>query len=185
LEYTYTGFHAFFQVRVALDAFVNGSSFNLVSAGPVNCCTSPSGGFTYTGIVELTVNAGDTYGFDMSGSHGDRDRRLIGALTVEKIVVDSDGDGVLDDIDVCPATHEGAIVNAEGCTGLDVIEAACPADADYKNHGAFVSCVSNSVELAIEDGLITEEEGEEIVSAAAKSEVGKPSKSNSGKGKNK
>lgn len=44
LKYTYTGFHAYFQVRVGLAAFVGATTPPLVNAGPVNCCTPPSGG---------------------------------------------------------------------------------------------------------------------------------------------
>ncbi|MDD9896312.1 MAG: thrombospondin type 3 repeat-containing protein [Gammaproteobacteria bacterium] len=95
--------------------------------------------------------------------------------------LDTDSDGVNDAIDACPATPAGAVVNAEGCTGLDVVETACDADGDWKNHGQFVSCVSNAVDAAVDGGLLTEEEGEAIVSAAAQSDVGKK---NNGKGKN-
>src|SRR4029450_11774846 len=38
------------------------STTPLVNAGPVNCCTPPSGGFTYSGTTPLSVQAGDTYG---------------------------------------------------------------------------------------------------------------------------
>lgn len=86
LGYSYSGYHAFFQVRVSLSVFVthNGSttSTTLVNAGPVNCCSSPSGGFSYTGTVSLVVQAGDTYGFTMTGSNSDSDARLLGTLTV-------------------------------------------------------------------------------------------------------
>jgi len=86
LSYAYTGYHAFFQVRVSLTAFVTSggvtTTFPLVNAGPVNCCTPPSGGFSYAGTIRLSVHAGDTYGFDMTGSNGDSDRRLLGTLTV-------------------------------------------------------------------------------------------------------
>jgi hypothetical protein len=89
LHYTYTGYHAFFQVRVGLSAFVTSSGSTittpLVNAGPVNCCTAPSGGFSYTGTITLAVHAGDTFGFAMSGSNGDSDRRLLGTLTVEDL----------------------------------------------------------------------------------------------------
>ena len=85
LEWTYTGFHAYFQVRVGLTAFVAGSlpsTQTLVNDGPVNCCTPPSGGFTYTGTVDLEVGAGDIYGFQMSGQNGDSNNTLSGTLTV-------------------------------------------------------------------------------------------------------
>ena len=59
MPYTYTGYHAFFQVIVHLDAFVthNGvtTTTPLVTDGPVICCTYPSGGFSYTGSHQFDV----------------------------------------------------------------------------------------------------------------------------------
>jgi len=54
----------------------------LHSAGPVNCCAAPSGGFDYSGTATFDLQPGDVYGFRMSGSHFDSDRRLLGTLTV-------------------------------------------------------------------------------------------------------
>ena len=83
----YKGYHAWFQVRVAIERFVvrGGKEIvteKLASAGPVNCCVAPSGGFDYTGTAAFDLQTGDVYGFRMSGSHFDRDRRLIGTLTL-------------------------------------------------------------------------------------------------------
>jgi PASTA domain len=87
LAWTYTGFHSFFEVTVGLDAFVTRGGTTtttpLVSAGPVNCCTPPSGGFEYSGTTSLSVQAGDTYGFAMRGSHFDIAQALQGTLTVD------------------------------------------------------------------------------------------------------
>ena len=86
LDYSYSGYHAFFAVTVLLRAYVthNGVTtyYPLVSDGPVNCCTAPSGGFSYTGSQALNVKAGDEYGFEFGGSNGDSDNRLIGTLAV-------------------------------------------------------------------------------------------------------
>jgi hypothetical protein len=86
LAWNYTGFHSFFQVRVALQAFVTHggtTTTSLVNDGPVNCCTPPSGGFSYSGTASLSVQAGDTYGFLMQGSHFDSAHVLDGTLTVD------------------------------------------------------------------------------------------------------
>jgi hypothetical protein len=86
LKYEYTGFHAYFQVTAFLRAFVTHEGVtthtSLVSAGPVNCCTSPSGGFAYVGRVTLNVQSGDTYGFEFGGSNGDSNNDLEGTLTI-------------------------------------------------------------------------------------------------------
>ena len=48
LTWDYAGFHAYYQVKVTLDAFIDDgttvTTINLVNAGPMNCCTSPSAG---------------------------------------------------------------------------------------------------------------------------------------------
>ena len=89
LSYVFTGFHAFFQVRVQLEAFVSNNdgtvTIPLVNAGPVDCCTAPSAGFSYTGDVSLSVAAGDTYGFRIAGSNGDLNSRLSGRLIVDAL----------------------------------------------------------------------------------------------------
>ena len=87
VDWRYKGYHAWYQVRVAIEKFVirNGTEIvteSLRSAGPVNCCASPSGSFDYTGTTTFDLKAGDVYGFRMSGGHGDSDKRLIGTLSL-------------------------------------------------------------------------------------------------------
>lgn len=86
-NYDYSGYHAYFQVRVFMVPFVIHNAVKLplpggFAAGPVDCCTSPSGGFHYTGSVTFNVSAGDTFGFDFGGSNFDSDARLLGTFTV-------------------------------------------------------------------------------------------------------
>jgi hypothetical protein len=83
----YNGYHAWFQVRVGIEKFVvrNGKEIateKLAGAGPVNCCAAPSGGFDYTGTTTFDLQPGDVYGFRMTGSNFDSDRRLLGTLTL-------------------------------------------------------------------------------------------------------
>ena len=87
VAWRYKGYHAWFQVRVAIERFVVRGGKEIVTeklagAGPVNCCVAPSGGFDYTGTSAFDLQTGDVYGFRMSGSHFDRDRRLIGTLSL-------------------------------------------------------------------------------------------------------
>ena len=87
VPYTYTGLHAWFNVTVTLDAFVIGANsgdvtVSIVDDGPAICCTPPSNGFSYAGTVPLTLEAGDIYGFTMSGSNGDFNTFLRGEFTV-------------------------------------------------------------------------------------------------------
>jgi hypothetical protein len=94
LKYEYRGYHGYYQVRVFLNAFVTHGSVTtttpLVSAGPVNCCTSPSGGFDYKNSVTLNVEPGDTYGFRFGGSNYDSDDVLTGTVTVDTVATSKD-----------------------------------------------------------------------------------------------
>ncbi len=82
-SWDYTGFHAYFQVT----AFLNTSSgIALVDTGPVNCCSSPSGGFSYNGnIAFANVNIGDVISFQMGGSNGDSNNALRGTLNLTQV----------------------------------------------------------------------------------------------------
>jgi hypothetical protein len=86
LPYCWRGFHAFFQVTAHLEAYVihNGvtTTTPLVNDGPVDCCTQPSGGFHYEGSVNLSVQAGDQYGFRFGGQNFDSNETLQGTFTV-------------------------------------------------------------------------------------------------------
>jgi hypothetical protein len=89
---------------------------------------------------------------------------------------DADNDGVPDGGDFCPGTGDEPVDPATGCS----IEQTCPCDgprgageALWKNHGQYVSCMARTSESFLELGLISEEDKEAIVSAAAKSACGK------------
>ena len=82
LTYNDKGFYAFFNVTHSLTAFDGTSSQTLVSAGPANCCSTPSNGFDYSGQVTLDRTAGQAYGFIVAGRNDDSDSVLGGTLTV-------------------------------------------------------------------------------------------------------
>ena len=69
-----------FVNRAGLDVSV----VQLLTAGPVDCppCLPPSAGFTYTGATSISVLAGDTYGFRLTGSHGDSAYMLQGTFSI-------------------------------------------------------------------------------------------------------
>ena len=87
-------------------------------------------------------------------------------------VVDADGDGVLDDVDACPATPAGSRIDPTGCSSKELIERACPAPA-AKNHGDYVSCVSLEANRQRAAGFISGDEHGKLVSEAAQSAIGK------------
>lgn len=96
VTWTYSGFNAYYFVYAAIDAFVthsgSTSTTSLVNAGPAVCCSAPSAGFTYSGTTTFQVHAGDTYGFDMSGSNSDSNGTLQGTLTLAVTVVEPQTD---------------------------------------------------------------------------------------------
>jgi hypothetical protein len=89
VAYDYSGFHSFFQVTVGLTAFVSHdgtlTESTLVAAGPANCCSPPSGGFSYKGQTTFALAAGDTYGFRMQGGNFDSARTLSGRLALAPV----------------------------------------------------------------------------------------------------
>jgi len=140
LAWTYTGFHSFFRVTVGLDAFVTHgattTTTSLVNDGPVNCCTPPSGGFSYSGTTSLSVQAGDTYGFAMRGSHFDSLHVLEGTLTV-------------DDTDVTPPTVSCDLgINPSGKNVPN-------ANAGFRQVNASDTGGTGIVSLVITDGTFT------------------------------
>ncbi len=98
-------------------------------------------------------------------------------------VVDTDGDGIFDDADQCADTEAGAIVDQFGCSGAQNVANACPCagpaeNVAWKNHGKYVSCVAKAKNSQINTGLLTEAEGDALVSAAAESSCGEKAKGN-------
>lgn len=85
---------------------------------------------------------------------------------------DGDNDGVLDAADHCLNTIVGEIVDETGCAIVDL----CPCQNDWKNHGAYVSCVAQAAENFVMVGLMTEVEKDASVSAAAESTCGQRTK---------
>src|SRR3954463_13364132 len=69
VDWCYSGFHAWFNVRVELERFVHRGGQEVL----LETLTEPgrpgsSGGFAYTGTSTFDVWPGDIYGFRMSGS---------------------------------------------------------------------------------------------------------------------
>lgn len=80
---------------------------------------------------------------------------------------DSDGDGVFDAEDACPDTTSSP-VDDNGCA----IDQYCECDDDWRNHGAYVSCVAQTAEDFLEQGLIDKAEKDARVSEAGRSACG-------------
>lgn len=82
---------------------------------------------------------------------------------------DSDNDGVEDAFDVCPSTTAGEVVLVDGCS----VDQACSCLASWKNHGSYVKCVVHVVDDLVIGELITQEEADALISAAATTSCGR------------
>src|SRR5438034_2696302 len=86
---------------------------------------------------------------------------------------DADEDGVADSADLCPDTAQGAVVNADGCSIDQLAPCNGPASGGtWKNHGQYVSSVAHAAEDFLAQGLISQDEKDAIVAAAAQSKCG-------------
>ena len=131
VTYDYSGHQSWFRVRVSLPSFilrdgVQIASQTLADDGPVDCCDAPSNGFHYQGATTFDVQAGDVYGFRMTGSHYDSSRILRGGLTVHLPANDTDEDGIDDTIDNCVEDVNPEQENLDG----DTLGDACDGDDD-------------------------------------------------------
>ena len=85
------------------------------------------------------------------------------------LVLDSDGDGVIDSYDLCPDTPTGSLVNADGCS----IDQLAPCDGLWRNHGDFVVHFQRVTAEFQATGLITTAQARELNQACAQSDCGK------------
>ena len=87
---------------------------------------------------------------------------------------DIDNDGVFNVADACSLTQLGSVVGSSGCS----IEQLCPCDAPrqstlpWKNHGQYVSCVTQAANTFNKESLISGEEKGRITEEAAQSACG-------------
>jgi hypothetical protein len=100
----------------------------------------------------------------------------IGAFEVQPgvcSVLDSDGDGVADDIDQCPNTPARAIVDATGCSIEQLVPCEGPlSGGSWKCHGQYVRAVIGAASDFLKGGFITRRQWAGIVTKAAYSKCG-------------
>jgi len=114
---------------------------------------------------DLVIDEDDNCPLQANTDQADLDNNDIGDVCD----ADEDHDGVIDGLDKCQDTATGAIVDATGCS----IEDTCGCGSDWKNHGAYVKCVAHRAEGFVEQGLISLETKDDIVSLAGESQCGK------------
>jgi hypothetical protein len=86
-NWQYIGFHSFFEVTAFAQVFSGENVVTLYSAGPVDCCTSPSAGFNVSGTGSITIQAGAPFGFIVGGSNADLDSVLNGTLVISNFAI--------------------------------------------------------------------------------------------------
>jgi hypothetical protein len=174
-----------------LDAWSAGSECRTSNAGgltagnPYGCIypyyTSAHGSFPFGALVgrigsgsfflvgtaydETVTNSGRLYLYYWDSYTHDNSGFITATVTFTS---DSDGDGIDDADDACPGTGAGDLVDTNGCS----IEDLCPCNNDWRNHGAYVSCVDYATHDFVKKDLISNRERGSIVSAAARSSCG-------------
>lgn len=122
-------------------------------------------------LANLTASAAGNYTVVVSNYLGSVTSAVV-RLTV--VVVDADGDGVLDEVDQCPDTPPGAVVNEHGCSIEQLVPCDGPvAGGRWKNHGQYVAAMVGVVKQFLAAGLISREQAVAIWRAAAQSDCGK------------
>jgi len=85
------------------------------------------------------------------------------------LLLDSDGDGVADFLDQCPATPPGTLVNSSGCS----LDQVCPCAGPWKNHGEFVTTLKQALEEFVQEGLLNRGASRLLFQSGAESDCGK------------
>jgi hypothetical protein len=96
------------------------------------------------------------------------------------ICKDEDGDGFRPPED-CDETDPSINPNGIELPGNFVDENCdgnlgdCSPCNEWRNHGEYIRCTSQAINVLVDGGALTEEEGDALVSSAARSDVGKKS----------
>ena len=83
-------------------------------------------------------------------------------------VLDTDGDGIYDNDDVCVNTKPDELTNDYGCSINDMN----PCNGDWINHGDYVNSVKDTALQFVDDGLLKKKDVSTITSIAAQSDCG-------------
>ncbi|KAF0193081.1 MAG: cartilage oligomeric matrix protein [Gammaproteobacteria bacterium] len=110
------------------------------------------------GVLDTTDNCSLIVNSDQRNADGDK----FGDACDDDI----DGDKVTNANDACLDTALGRKVDNRGCSGEQLMAIACQ-QADYVEHGRYVSCVARAAGDALSKGLLTDNEKWRFISGAA------------------
>lgn len=113
------------------------------------------------GLTEFTVNSNGLTVTKNATGHV-----ALSQLENSCVPPDEDEDGLIDALDLCPATPVGAAIDSEGCSAQQIIDLEC-GSWKSKSHGKYMSCVARVVNKAANDGLIDVNEKGALISQAA------------------
>jgi hypothetical protein len=143
-------------------------------------CGSPAidRGFNFSGATHDQRGAGFARSVDQLSTPNapSGDGTDIGAFELPAgacAPVDTDGDGVPDDMDQCPNTPPGAIVDSRGCSIDQLVPCPGPlSGGTWKNHGQYVRAVIRAANDFLQAGLINRRQWAQTVRQAAHSRCG-------------
>jgi DNA-binding beta-propeller fold protein YncE len=124
-------------------------------------------GFDLAAVLDNLPGAG-TGGLSLQAAT--RTLAVDGKATIEIVAtdIDTDLDGVTDDLDLCPDTPPGDPVDADGCALAQYCDCA-----DFANHGAYVRCIVQTSRDFVLQGLMDRKQRKLAIRYAAHSDCGK------------
>ncbi len=164
-------------VTMGMTYFLDSSNKNAIvyfAGTPSACLVSPPLEFSN---LELGVINNTTIGGYLQIVNSPTIATNSGTAVFQNIRItgpDQDFDGVPDSEDLCPNTPLCTLVDSHGCSIEQLAPCAGPpSGGTWKNHGQYVSAVAHAVNEFVAQGLLTEDQAEGIVEAAAQSSCGK------------
>jgi len=180
--YTFSGNNTAFKfnsgdtVRMGLTVFKDSNGKNAIiyfAGNATACAVSPPLEFSNT---ELGVIDGTSIGGYLQIVNSPTITTNSGTAVFQNIKItgpDFDFDGVPDDVDACPNTPLCTLVDASGCSIDQLAPCAGPASGgDWKNHGQYTAAVAQAAEQFLAQGLISSDQKDALISAAAQSPCG-------------
>ncbi|OZB05249.1 MAG: hypothetical protein B7X54_05920 [Idiomarina sp. 34-48-12] len=143
------------------------SQLNLNLRGPRDSLFASTAEFPRFVNTPRYVNA--TMFSNVETADGDDVVYIYGPVTeVNYLTADSDGDGINDDVDACPASDisrtvvidftDTGVSNSVDSTGCSVTDKILACQADAKNRGDFVSCASHLAKQLRKEGVVSNSE---------------------------